>query len=758
MGDPDQGEHSEERQEALEGLFDPQLSFPAPFVEAPQPLTTIIKRDGSEVPFDKHKIADAILNADQTVGGSDRDRAESLASAVTIYLAKKLNGQTPTSDQVDDAVERVLINMGHTNTALAYVRHRDRRARVQRLRQGDTRAILSEWAEALGSRDVAPTAPKGSLFVRTSSERLATWDRARIAEALVRETGLDKDLANVIALEVEQQVVAANVKTLTTSLLRELVDAKLIEHGLEEYRRRHMRLGVPLYDAERIICGRGSGDVRDPETTSRVLAESVKREFALSQVLASEEGDAHLRGDMHVHDLGRVDRLHSSVQSLEYIARFGVGLPDSRTFSRPPKYPETLLAQMVNSSMVMGNHFAGTVAWDALNLFFAPFLQELDGRGMRQLAQMLIYEYAYRAVTHGERAPLSDIRICWDVPHCLKDIEAVGPGGKPTGLTYGEYAYTAQDFASALFDVFKEGGVRGRPFPAPAPVVRITEGFFKTPGHDGFLEHAAEVAALRGNVHFEFVREEEDRPAFQPWEPREVVVQRVTLNVPRAAHQAGDEEALAAELERLLEVAVRAHIQKREFVQKLLSLKDLGPLGLLAVERNGRPYLDMDRAAYIVGLTGLNEAAQSLLDRQLHESNEAVDLAQRLVARLEKRCREWRERTGLRCVLATTADATVSERFATLDLETFPDDPPKTVKTDPQTHEIFYTHGVAVNRSAAISPIERVRIEGRLHEALCGGATTVVRMPDTQTSGKSVADFIRKTYHLTRCRRVVLVE
>ena len=63
-------------------------------------------------------------------GGTDRDRAENLASGVAIYLAKKLKGSVPTVDQVNDAVEKVLIEMGHARTALTYARYRDRRDRL----------------------------------------------------------------------------------------------------------------------------------------------------------------------------------------------------------------------------------------------------------------------------------------------------------------------------------------------------------------------------------------------------------------------------------------------------------------------------------------------------------------------------------------------------------------------------------------------------------------------------------------------------
>lgn len=756
MGHMDHDE-SFDREFPREGMFDAQLLFPAQYIEAPPPLTQIIKRDGSVVAYDKRKIADAIYRAAQNIGGQDRDRAESLASAVSIYLTNRLKGETPTSDQVDDAVEKVLIEMGHVRTALAYVRYRDRRARVRRLQQGDARSLLNELEEARRERDMSRSPGRGSLFVRTSSETLAGWNRERIVEALLRETQIDEAHANIIALEVEQQIVGAKLTTLTSALIRELVSAKLVEHGLEEHHRRHMRLGVPLYDVEGIIHGPSpEGVPLDPEVTDRILAEAVKREFALSQVYSPEVADAHARGDLHVHDLGRVDRLHSSTQSIEYITRFGVQLSDARMFSQPPKYADTLLAQMVNLGLNLQNHFADAICWDAVNVFFAPFLERVSPKAMRQLAQMLVYEYAYRAMDKGSPSAITEMGISWETPSWLRNAEAVGPGGSVTELSYPDHAALAQQFAWAIFDVLQETGKRGAPFPAPVPVIPITPAFFKTDGHDEFLDVIAKTITLGARVQFRYERSETHETALEPWEPRDVVVQRVTLNLARAAYRAPDEKSLLSEIERLVGLAVRAHAQKNDFIEQLLSLRGAGPLALLSAERNGRPYLNLQRAQYRIGLTGLNDCVEYFTHKQLHESPEAVDLALRILGHVNELCEYWNRRVDLHCVPAQTADESVDHRFAVIDLQEYPDEARKVVKNNPVTHDLLYTSGVRLNPFISVNPIERVRLEGRFHRCLHADALTNVRVIETETSHRSIVDFIRKVYHHSECRQLML--
>ena len=93
-----------------------------------------------------------------------------------------------------------------------------------------------------------------SVFVRTSTDDIVAWDKDKIVEALVRETGLKPEIAAIIAIEVDKQIRAMSVKTITAPLVRELVDVKLLEYGLEEARRKHTRLGVPLYDVNKIIA------------------------------------------------------------------------------------------------------------------------------------------------------------------------------------------------------------------------------------------------------------------------------------------------------------------------------------------------------------------------------------------------------------------------------------------------------------------------------------------------------------------------
>jgi len=95
-------------------------------------IKEIVKRDGRTVEFELDKITDAIYKAAKALGGSDRKMAESLAKEVVEYLEEK-EIDVPTVEQIQDAVERTLIEHGHARTAKEFILYRSGRTRVREM-------------------------------------------------------------------------------------------------------------------------------------------------------------------------------------------------------------------------------------------------------------------------------------------------------------------------------------------------------------------------------------------------------------------------------------------------------------------------------------------------------------------------------------------------------------------------------------------------------------------------------------------------
>ena len=610
-----------------------------------------------------------------------------------------------------------------------------------------------------------------ALFVRTSDEAIDGWDRQKIVDAMVREALVDMDTAETISLEVEQMVLASGISMVTSPLVRELVDAKLVERGLEHARRMHTRLGVPLYDVEQMIMHPNKENANvphGPEATNLTLAESIKKEYALLNVFSPEVGDAHMRGAMHLHDLGFIDRPYCSGQSLEYLKKFGLNLPNSLAMAKPAKHAEVLLAHMVKFAAALQSNFAGAIGWDAVNLFFAPYLEELDDLAVEQLAQMLIFEFSQQAVARGGQAIFTDINLYWEVPKHFEDVPAIGPGGMYTGKTYAEYEKEAQRFVWKLFDVYKEGDGAGRPFFFPKPLVHITEKFFKTPGHKEFLHHICDVASEKGNTYFVFDRGETAKiseccrlsfklersdleDAKEPWKMRYSALQNVTLNLPRLAYEAqGDDTRLFAKIGERIAIAAKAHREKRDFIARLLSHKASGPLTLLNMDLDGTPYLRMHRCTYLIGMVGMNELIQYHLGQEMHGSVEAMKFGLKVIAHMKLLADEYSRKYDMRFVLEQTPAESTAYRFAKLDLKHFPEDALTVVKGNRANGEIYYTNSTLFDVGAPMNPIERVRLEGRFHPLIEAGALTHVWLGESRPPAISLADFVVKTFKHTK--------
>ncbi|MBE6610992.1 MAG: anaerobic ribonucleoside triphosphate reductase [Ruminococcaceae bacterium] len=97
-------------------------------------ITKIVKRDGREVPFSIEKIAGAIFKAAEAVGGHDYSTAMELACKVANELETVVGERgVPTVEQIQDTVEKVLVNCGHARTAKEYILYRAERTRVREM-------------------------------------------------------------------------------------------------------------------------------------------------------------------------------------------------------------------------------------------------------------------------------------------------------------------------------------------------------------------------------------------------------------------------------------------------------------------------------------------------------------------------------------------------------------------------------------------------------------------------------------------------
>lgn len=628
-----------------------------------------------------------------------------------------------------------------------------------------------QFSEEEGASSFPEGADELDVLVRGSDEDVTLFDSQRIVEALVREANVDVELARRISLEVRQFIQKLGLRTLSSSLIRGLVDAKLLELGLEDAHRAHTRLGVSFYDVDRIMHSPIRESVFQPcgpEGTSLMLAEAIKREYAISRVFSEQTSNAHLVGDIHIQEIGAVDRPYSIISAVDYVKQFGIALPRGFASSRPARRAEVLIAHLVKVSAALEGYLAGPVVWDSLNFAVAPFLVGLDGESIKQLAQALLFELSAPAVARGGQAVFVDLHLDWDAPAYMKSRQAIGIGGEPSDRTYGEYMAEAHRFLHALLEVYLEGDALSRAFLAPRLVLHINPHFNEIPGYRALLDVISRLAVERGGFVIAFDRDDEG--AFfrrygisdpqmvesETWAWRSAQFQVVWLNLPRVGYLAGGAHVrVFEELTRLMEVAAQAHLEKRVFLEKLLALRDRGPLSALAMRAGKAPFLKLNWTTHGIGIVGLNELCRAVLQSDLHDSEAAMDFALKVLAHLEREVERLSNKHKVNFLLTGQPAEIAPHRLARLDLRFFGRTAAEAACGDAASGAVYYSDGVKLASRSDVPILDRIRTEGLFHQVGINHAATEVWIDQEVPPPEDVGRLISQAFYQTSCAGLV---
>lgn len=117
-------------------------------------ITQILKRDGRKVPFNIEKIANAIFKAAQSVGGTNYDESMGIAISVCKLAEEKYDVEIPTVEEIQDIVEKVLIENGHAKTAKAYILYRYERTRSREMNTNLMRVLTDLTFKSAKDSDI----------------------------------------------------------------------------------------------------------------------------------------------------------------------------------------------------------------------------------------------------------------------------------------------------------------------------------------------------------------------------------------------------------------------------------------------------------------------------------------------------------------------------------------------------------------------------------------------------------------------------
>lgn len=598
------------------------------------------------------------------------------------------------------------------------------------------------------------------LRVRTSRDTIESFDKAKIEKTLIVETGASPELADKISTEVWKEVRKLDVEYLTAPMLREMVNTKLVEHGLETYRRRYTRLGIPVYNITNLIEN-GSRDnanmIHNPETVHKYVADEALKQYALLHILPNELADAHMGGDIHVHDLeffaGRP--LNCLQHDLRLFIKHGLkvdGTGDHTSVAGPPNHIETLMNHSGEIMLAAQQNMSGGQAMCLWNVFVAPFARGLPYEKVKQAVQMFIYNLNMAYAARGSQVPFTSINMEFGVPDFLKDVEAYGPKGKLAGV-YGDFEEETRMLQRAFTETLLAGDSDGKPHLFPNTIYVLRDEILK----DEYAEDLAlvhELSAKYGSAYFVNML-----PDYRgnlsnymgcrtslgdnwtgDWEQdciRTGNLAYVTINLPRIAYQSRDEGDIFEYLDGHLRLAEQVLHLRRE--QAVNCLNDYNLLPFLTQETEGERYYRVENSTLSFGFVGLNEML-------LHHCGAGIDdddarkLGIKVIEFMNKRATELKEDTGYRWTVLQTPAESTAYRFATLDREKFGD----TTITQGDEQAAYYTNSSHVPVNSDVSFADKIRIESEFHPLTLGGHIFHAFMGESHSDPQSLMSLTDK--------------
>ena len=146
-------------------------------------------------------------------------------------------------------------------------------------------------------------------------------------------------------------------------------------------------------------------------TSGKVVAN-----YWLNEVFSPEAGQAHRRGDIHIHDLDMLAG-YCAGWSLRQLLEQGFGGVPGAISSGPPKHLSSALGQMVNFLGTLQNEWAGAQAFSSFDTYLAPYvrLDNLDYSHVRQCMQEFIFNLNVPS-RWGTQTPFTNLTFDWTCP------------------------------------------------------------------------------------------------------------------------------------------------------------------------------------------------------------------------------------------------------------------------------------------------------------------------------------------------------
>ena len=478
---------------------------------------------------------------------------------------------------------------------------------------------------------------------------------------------------------------------------------------------------------------------------------AVTANYWLSEIYDEEIANAHRNADIHIHDLSMLTG-YCAGWSLKQLITEGLGGITGKITSAPAAHLSVLCNQMVNFLGIMQNEWAGAQAFSSFDTYLAPFVKadNLSYKEVKKCIEAFVYGVNTPS-RWGTQAPFSNITLDWTVPADLAEVPAI-VGSKEMDFRYKDCKKEMDMVNKAFIETMIEGDANGRGFQYPIPTYSITRDFdwsdtennrllfemtskYGTPYFSNYINSDMEPSDVRSmccRLRLDLRELRKKSGGFFGSGESTGSVGVVTINMPRIAYLATDEDDFFRRLNKLMDIAARSLKIKRGVITKLLNE------GLYPYTRR---YLGtFDNHFSTIGLIGMNEVGLNanwlradMTDRRTQEFTKKV------LNHMRERLSDYQEMYGdLQNLEATPAEST-TYRLAKHDKELYP-----SIKTAGASGDTpYYTNSSHLPADYTTDISDALDIQDELQTLYTSGTVFHAFLGEKLPDWKAAADLVR---------------
>lgn len=680
-------------------------------------INSITKRDGRAAEFDIDKISTAIYKAAKAIGGHNHEIAEELAMLVETSLEER-GITSPTVEQIQDTVEKVLIENGHARTAKEFIIYRSERTRR---REMNTRLMKTyEGLTFTAARDNEIKRENANIdgdtamgtMLKYGSEGAKQFNEMYVLRPEHAKAHREGDI----------HIHDLDFLTLTTTCCQIDLD-KLFTDGFST----------------------GHGHLREPNDIASYSA-------LACIAIQSNQNDQH--GGQ-------------SVPNFEYALAKGVAKTYKKLYRRNLDKALELIGGFENTiettKRIMSEVFEQTG--------LRPNLSNDNDYSLKE-KELLLKEYPADIVEKAQKFALKRAVIETEAAtyqamesfiHNINTMQSRAGAQVPfSSINYG--TDTSPEGRMVIRNVLlaTEAGLGDGETPIfPIHIFKVKDGVNYNPGEPNYdlFKLACRVSAKRLFPNFSFIDAPYNLQYYKQGRPeteiaymgcrtrvagnvydrnREIVNGRgnlsfTSINLPRIGiHCHGDIDLFYDELDRKIDLVIdqlleRFEVQARKKVRNYpflmgqgvwLDSDNLGP------DDEVREVLK--HGTLTLGFIGLAETLVSLCGKHHGESKESQNLGLEIVGYMRKRMDEATKKYGLNFSLIATPAEGLSGRFVKMDRQLYGSLPGITDRE-------YYTNSFHVPVYYEISALDKIQIEAPYHALTNGGHITYIEMDGDPT-------------------------